>query len=241
MKVVIVTGAASGIGRAVAADLASDHRVVAVDWNASALRAATPPAAQVLTTADVTDEQQVQDVVDMAVAEFGGVDGLVHCAGIEEPVMPAIDMPAEVFRRTVEVNLYGSFLVCRAVAAHLRSTGRPGSLVLIGSILSQVAWGGNLAYTASKGGVLQLGRGFAVELAGSGIRVNVIGPGIVATPMSQATIDDPQRAPRILERVPIGRFAEPAEVAAVARFLLSDAASYITGTFLPVDGGWLSL
>ncbi|MEU6716375.1 SDR family oxidoreductase [Nonomuraea sp. NPDC046802] len=86
-----------------------------------------------------------------------------------------------------------------------------------------------------------MGRGFAVELAQTRIRVNVIGPGIVATPMSQATIDDPQRAPRILERVPIGRFGEPAEVAAVARFLLSDAASYMTGAFLPVDGGYLSL
>jgi NAD(P)-dependent dehydrogenase (short-subunit alcohol dehydrogenase family) len=239
-RTVIVTGAASGIGRAVAADLAGDHHVVATDANGPALSRVAPPGARGV-VADVTDELAIDRLLAEAVEAFGGVDALVHCAGIEEPAEPAIEMSAATFRHTLEVNLTGSFLVAKAVAAHLVARGAPGSIVLLGSILSVVGWGGNAAYTASKGGVLQLGRALAVELAPAGIRVNVIGPGIVATPMSRETLDDPVRGPRVLQRIPAGRAATAADVAAVARFLLSDGSTYVNGAFVPVDGAFLAL
>lgn len=240
-SVTLVTGAASGIGRVTAEHLASiGHHVVLTDLASDALNDAAVTVGARAVAADVTSESDVDALAARIEAEHGRLDGVVHCAGIEEAFVDADQMPLAVFERTMRVNVTGSFLVSRA-AARLMIPQNHGSIVLLGSILSTVGYGGNAAYTASKGAVLQLGKALAVDWAKHGIRVNVVGPGPVATPMSQASIDDPERGKWLLERIPLGRPAHALDIARVCAFLLSDDAGYMTGAYLPVDGGWLAL
>jgi gluconate 5-dehydrogenase len=190
--------------------------------------------------ADVRIESEVDALIKGAVDKYGRIDGVVNCAGIEESFVDARDMTLEVFENTMRTNVTGSFLVARAAGRVMVPQGS-GSIVLIGSILSTVGYGGNTAYTTSKGAVLQLGKALAVDWSKFGVRVNVIGPGPVATPMAKASLEDPVKSVWLRDRTPMGRPAQPNEVASACAFLLSDDASYITGTYLPVDGGWLAL
>ena len=240
-KVTLVTGAASGIGRATALKLAErGDQLVCTDFASIQLQEMQELTGGMCLAADVTIESEVDALVAATIAEYGRLDGVVHCAGIEESFVDAREMTLEVFEKTMRVNVTGSFLVARAAGRVMVPQGS-GSIVLIGSILSTVGYGGNAAYTASKGAVLQLGRALAVDWSKFGVRINVVGPGPVATPMSQASIDDPIRGAWLRERIPIGRPATTDDIAGVCAFLLSDEASYITGTYLPVDGGWLAL
>ena len=237
----LVTGAASGIGRATAAYLATrGHRVVLTDLPSPALDEAATACGGVAIAADVTSQTQVARLFDEATARGGPVTGLAHCAGVEERPVDAREMSLDAFHRTMDVNVTGSFLVCREMARRVPD-GTAASIVLIGSILSAVAYGGNAAYTASKGAVLQLGRALAIDLAPARIRVNVIGPGVVATPMSADTLAKPESQSWIKTKIPLGRPAEPVEIAAMIATLLEPQSSYVTGAFIPVDGGWLAL
>lgn len=239
--VTVVTGAASGIGRATAAHVAArGDRVVLTDLTPDALAAAAAECGGIAVVADVTDEADCDAIVAAAMAAYGRIDALVHCAGVEEDFVDAHEMPLAVFERTMRINVTGSFLVARAVGRQMIAQGS-GSIVLLGSILSQVGYGRNAAYTTSKGAVLQLGRALAVDWAKYGVRVNVVGPGPVATPMSQGTIDDPERGAWLRERIPLGRPAAAQDIASVCAFLTSDQSSYMTGAYVPVDGGWLAL
>ena len=241
MTVSLVTGAGSGIGAATAKVLAMrGDRVVCVDLveaRAEAVAANLEGAKSV--AADVTNENDCDRMVQTAIDNFGDLDVVVTCAGIEIG-SPALDINVDTFRRIVDVNLTGSFLTAQRGARTMRDLGHGGSIVLIGSINSQVAVPNAAAYCASKGGVPMLGRALAVDLAPLGIRVNTIGPGVTDTPMSADMLADPERAPTFLQRIPLERAADPAEIAQVAAFLASDAASYVTGVFLPVDGGWMA-
>ena len=190
--------------------------------------------------ADVRIESEVDALIKGAVDKYGRIDGVVNCAGIEESFVDARDMTLEVFENTMRTNVTGSFLVARAAGRVMVPQGS-GSIVLIGSILSTVGYGGNTAYTTSKGAVLQLGKALAVDWSKFGVRVNVVAPGFVATPMAKASLEDPVKSVWLRDRTPMGRPAQPNEVASACAFLLSDDASYITGTYLPVDGGWLAL
>ncbi|CAB4646514.1 unannotated protein [freshwater metagenome] len=240
-KVTLVTGAASGIGRATALKLAErGDQLVCTDFASAQLQEMKDLTGGICIAADVTNESEVDALIATTIAEYGRLDGVVHCAGIEESFVDAREMTLEVFEKTMRVNVTGSFLVARA-AGRVMVPQASGSIVLMGSILSTVGYGGNAAYTASKGAVLQLGRALAVDWSKFGVRINVVGPGPVATPMSQASIDDPVRGAWLRERIPIGRPATTDDIAGVCAFLLSDEASYITGTYLPVDGGWLAL
>jgi NAD(P)-dependent dehydrogenase (short-subunit alcohol dehydrogenase family) len=240
-KVTLVTGAASGIGRATALKLAErGDQLVCTDFASAPLQEMKDLTNGICLGADVTIESEVEALVAATIAEYGRLDGVVHCAGIEESFVDARDMTLEVFEKTMRVNVTGSFLVARAAGRVMVPQGS-GSIVLLGSILSSVGYGGNAAYTASKGAVLQLGRALAVDWSKFGVRINIVGPGPVATPMSQASIDDPVRGAWLRERIPLGRPASTDDIAGVCAFLLSDEASYITGTYLPVDGGWLAL
>jgi NAD(P)-dependent dehydrogenase (short-subunit alcohol dehydrogenase family) len=239
--VTVVTGAASGIGRATAAYLAArGDRVVLTDLASETLTSAAVECGGIAVAADATAAADTEHLVHAAVEAYGRIDALVHCAGIEEEFVDAHEMPLEVFERTMRVNVTGTFLVARAVGTQMVAQ-RAGSIVLLGSILSQVGYGGNAAYTASKGAVLQLGRALAIDWAKHGVRVNVVGPGPVATPMSQGSIDDPVRGAWLRERIPLGRPARAEEIASVCAFLTSDESAYMTGAYLPVDGGWLAL
>lgn len=239
MQVSLVTGAGSGIGAATAAVLAErGDRVVCADLDdvaAGRVAASLPDAMAV--GVDVADVDACDRMVHAAVAFGGRLDAVVACAGIEVGA-DTLDLDAADFRRVVDVNLTGSFLTAQRAARAM--TGRGGSIVLIGSINSQMALPRAAAYAASKGGVLMLGRALAVDLAVHGIRVNVIGPGVTDTPMSAVSLADSERRARFMARIPLRRPADPREIGLAAAFLTSDAAAYITGAFLPVDGGWLA-
>jgi NAD(P)-dependent dehydrogenase (short-subunit alcohol dehydrogenase family) len=241
MRVAIVSGAGSGIGAAVCVALDTEGVAVGcldVDAEAAA-RTAEPLAGGFPLVADVTDPAEVQKAVDAVVERHGRLDVAVACAGIEIHGR-GHDLDLEVFRRILEVNVTGSLNLARSVAAVMRERGEGGRIVLIGSINSQVALPGQAAYASSKGAVLMLGRALAVDWAEDGITVNVVAPGATDTPMSAASLADPVRSRRLLERIPMRRPAQPSEIAAAVTFLASPAASYITGAYLPVDGGWLA-
>ena len=236
-KVTMVTGAASGIGRATALMFAErGHHVICTDLPLTKIDEMQALTGGICITADVRIESEVDALFKGAVEKYGRIDGVVNCAGIEEKFIDARDMSLEIFEQTMSTNVTGSFLIGRIMVPQ-----GSGSIVLIGSILSAVGYGGNAAYTASKGAVLQLGKALAVDWSKFGVRVNVIGPGPVATPMSAESLKDPVRSAWMKERIPIGRPATPNEIANACAFLLSDEASFITGAFIPVDGGWLAL
>lgn len=241
MTVSMVTGAGSGIGAAVAAVLGErGDRVACVDVDESAVTAVAATLADGLSvTADVTEEADCDRMVRTTLERFGDLDAVVACAGVEVGGH-ALETTSDTFRQVVDVNLTGSFLTAQAAARAMRDRDHGGAIVLIGSISSRIALARSTAYAASKGGVLMLGRALAVDLAPVGIRVNVIGPGVTDTPMSADSLADPERRRALMERTPLGRPADPREIAEVAAFLTSDASSYVTGAFIPVDGGWLA-
>ena len=241
MTVSLVTGAGSGIGAATARRLGDrGDRVVCVDIDGDRAAEVADGIEHALAfTADITDEAQCDAMVSMAVDRFGGMDAVVTCAGIET-MGDSLEFDPAAFRRIVDVNLTGSFLTAQRAARVMKAQGEGGWIVLIGSINSQAALPGAAAYIASKGGVLMLGRALALDLAPHGIRVNVIGPGVIDTPMTSDSLADSARREMLMERTPLGRPGNPEEIAEVAAFLTSDASSFMTGAFVPVDGGWLT-
>jgi NAD(P)-dependent dehydrogenase (short-subunit alcohol dehydrogenase family) len=241
MTVSLVTGAGSGIGAATAAALAARGDLVVcadVDAAAAARTAAGLDRAEAAAL-DVRDERGCDALVAELVGRHARLDVVVACAGIQVTA-PAHELGLEDFQRVLGVNLAGVFLTCRAAARAMIAAGRGGKQVLVGSVNSKVALPGQAAYAASKGGVLLLGRALAVDWAPYGINVNVVGPGVTATAMNAAFLADPAQREPLLARIPLRRPATPAEVAAVIAFLASDAAGYLTGAYVPVDGGWLA-
>ncbi len=242
MTVSIVTGAGSGIGRAVAVALATrgdgvvcaDLDAVAAGATAQSIGSSATPA-----TVDVADSSSCDALVSSTLERHGRVDVLVCCAGIELGG-PADGLTDEAWAKVIAVNLSGSFWCARAAARPMIDQGSGGRIVLIGSINSQIALGGQAAYCASKGGVLMLGRALAVDWAQHGITVNVVGPGVVDTPMSARSLADGDRRELLLSRIPLGRPARAEEIAALITFITSSESSYLTGAYLPVDGGWLA-
>ncbi len=239
-QVVLVTGAGSGIGAAVARSLAADGQVViCADRDAEAAHAVcTEVGAAQAIALDVSDEDACEASVAELVAVHGKIDGLVHCAGVWEPAL-ALTASEESFDRVVGINLVGTFLLAAVVGRSMIAAGTGGAMVLLASVNAVRADKGQSVYAASKGGVLMLGQVLAMDWAEHGIRVNTIGPGIIDTPMVASVLHGGD-ADRLLSRTPLGRAGQPSEIADAARFLLSPAASFITGAFLPVDGGWLA-
>ena len=242
MATALVTGAGSGIGAAVARRLAGrGDRVVCVDIDGMRAEEVSSGIEQSLAmSADVTDEKQCEAMVEATIERFGDLDVAVTCAGIEVGG-DSLSFDAATFRRIVEVNLTGSFLTAREAARAMVGKGHGGTIVLIGSINSKVVLPGTAAYASSKGGVLLLGQALAVDFARHGIRVNVVGPGVTDTPMSADSLANPERRSMLMARTPLDRPADPDEIAKVVAFLTSDESSFMTGAFIPVDGGWLAL
>ena len=242
MTVAIVTGAGSGIGRAVAVTLGARGDTVVcadVDEASAAETTSAAGASAVVARLDVTDAASCDQLIQGVVADHGGVDILVTCAGVELGG-PAEDLTDDAWRRVIDVNLSGTFWCARAAGRAMIAGGNGGRIVLIGSINSRIALVGQAAYCASKGGVAMLGAALAVDWARHAIRVNTVGPGVVDTPMSAASLADPERRAMLMSRTPLGRPAAPSEIAAVVAFLTSPDASYVTGAYVPVDGGWLA-
>ena len=248
-KVAIVTGAARGIGRAVARRLLVDGaRVMMVDIDEKAGHAARDDLDELgevaFFQADVGETLDVHNMVAATLDAFEAIDVLVNNAGIVHAAA-FLDLKEEDFDRVLRVNLKGAFLCTQAVARHMVARvdegGPAGSIVNMSSINAVVAIDNQVPYSVSKGGLRQLTNVAAQALAPHGIRVNAIGPGSIATEMLKRVNSDPEARARILSRTPMGRLGEPDEIAAVAAFLASDEASYITGQTIYADGGRLGL
>lgn len=244
-SVAIVTGAGQGNGAAIARGLAKSGAAVALaDINGEtvgALGAEIEAAggkafAQRL---DVTDPKAVDDFAAATRKTLGPAKLLVNNAGvIHRTAIDEADHP-DAWARTFAVNVDGTRLMARAYLGQLVET--KGSIVNLGSIMSVTTGPGLTAYAASKGAVAQFTKALANELAPRGVRVNALLPGVIATPMTQATRDNPDAIAKFLAHTPMGRVGEPEELVGPILFLASDAASYVTGALLPVDGGYLTV
>jgi glucose 1-dehydrogenase len=242
-KVALVTGASSGIGRAIALRFAAEGAHVAVNYlprggGEEAARAVvesldTPGAA---VAADVSKRAEVERMVSEVVENFGRLDIAVCNAGIEIK-RPFLEVTDEEWERVIGVNLYGAFVVSQAAARRMVEQGGGGKLIYTSSVHEDIPFPGYASYCASKGGVRMLMRNLAIELAPHRINVNNIAPGAIATPINQAVLDDPEAKEEALSEIPWGRFGRPEEVAAVAAFLASAEADYVTGSTYYVDGG----
>ncbi len=248
-KVAIVTGGAGGIGYAIAERfLREKAKVVIADVDTEKGARAERDLARLgdvqFVKADVGRRLDVHNLVAATIDSFGEIDILVNNAGIAHGA-DFLDVTEEDFDRVLAVNLKGSFLTGQAVARQMvdrvKAGGPAGSIVNMSSINAVLAIASQLPYSVSKGGVKQLTKAMALSLAPFGIRVNAIGPGSIRTDMLASVNADPAARERILSRTPLGRIGETAEIAAIAVFLASDEASYITGQTIYADGGRLPL
>lgn len=244
-KVVAVIGAGSGIGEAVALGAASQGAaaVACLDVNEPGARRvadAIEKAGGRSTAAplDIADQQAVVAALDAVVAAHGRLDGVV-CTPAINVRKPILAYAADEFDRVVRVNLRGNFNVLQA-AGRIMTAQQSGSIVLFSSIRSLVTEPGQSVYSMTKAGILQLAKTAATEWAKQGVRVNALGPGVIETPLTAPIKNNKEWYDAYAQKNPMGRWGQAAEMVGPTLFLLSDAASYVTGTIIYADGGWLA-
>ena len=249
-KNVLVTGGTSGIGQAIAVRFAHEGANVAINYRKRPEDAAETEAQvqacarevnakgvkDVLVQGDVSKEEDVVKMVADTIEQLGGLDILINNAGIQiagnshELTMAQVDA-------VLNVNLRGAFMAAREAIKHFLAEDKPGIIINVSSVHQLIPKPRFVGYSMSKGGMQNLTRTLALEYAGRNIRINGIGPGATITPINRAWVDDPEKAEQVLQHIPMGRAGEAAEMGAVAAFLASDEAAYITGQTLFVDGG----
>jgi NAD(P)-dependent dehydrogenase (short-subunit alcohol dehydrogenase family) len=248
-RVAVITGGASGIGLATGRRMRAEGATIVVgDVDRAAGESAAEELGGLFVPVDVTDEAAVNALFDSAASAYGSVDIAFNNAGISPPEDDLIESTELwAWQKVQDVNLTSVYLCCRAALRHMsaagsedaRSTKGRGSIVNVASFVAVMGSAtSQISYTASKGGVLAMSRELGVQYARSGIRVNALCPGPVNTPLlAELFAKDPERAARRLIHVPVGRFADPEEIAAAVAFLASDDASFITASTFLVDGG----
>ena len=244
-KVAVITGASLGIGSAIALALGKEGAAVAVDY-----RSHPDEAKQIVdqiegsggratsVRADVSNPEDVKNLIQSAVDEFGRLDVMVNNAGMEEK-MPFLDTPLDVWDKTIAVNLTGAWLGCQEAARQMVNQGGSGRIINISSVHEDLPMPTNSPYCAAKGGLRMLMRTIAVELAPHNITVNNIAPGAVDTPMDAPLKEDANQMQELLSEIPLGRMGKPEEVAALAVYLASEEAAYVTGSTFVIDGGMM--
>lgn len=244
-RIAIVTGAARGIGLAIAERFVSEGAAVIIsDIEDEAGIAAAKSIGAAYMHCDVAKASDVRALVAGVIASHGAIDVLVNNAGISK-VQDFLEITEADYDRVLGINLKGSFLMLQACAREMvkqaKAGRKPGAIVNMSSVNDTLTIPGIVTYCMSKGGVSQLTRATSVYLSAHGIRVNAIGPGSIRTDMFNLVLDDADAFRRIMSRTPLGRPGEPSEVAAIAVFLASDDASYVTGETIYVDGGRMPL
>src|SRR3972149_8516202 len=241
-RTALITGAGPGIGAAIAAGLAAaGASVVAADFQPDGLDVVYDwimkrDGRALKVVMDVGRIGEVRRGFELAVDKMGCLDILVNSAGVILP-KPALDLEEEEWDQVIGTNLKGLFFCCQAAGRHMIAHGHGGSIVNVASTLGLVGRANQVAYAASKGGVIQVTRSLAIEWATRGIRVNAVAPGPVTTPMTAEIRRSAESEERTAGWTALGRFAQPDEIVGAAVFLASNAASYVTGEVLVVDGG----
>jgi glucose 1-dehydrogenase len=242
-KKALVTGSGRGIGRAIAVRFAREGADVVINdldiqGEARQTMAEVEAAGRrgILIQADLSRTDEARRLIDEAFRRLGPLDILVNNAGIEKQA-PFVEVKEEDYDQVLNVNLKGVFFTTQAFVRHLLAEKRPGKIIQISSVHEELPFPGYSSYCASKGGLQLLTRDLAVELGGYGITVNGIAPGAIATAINRTLLDDKPRVERLLKQIPLGRMGRPEDVAAVAAFLASPDADYVTGSTYYVDGG----
>jgi gluconate 5-dehydrogenase len=244
-KRALVTGGSQGVGLGIAHSLAeAGADVVLMARNEESLARATEELAQHKTAIgsysfDLSHLDQIGSAFETITADHGPIDILVNNAGINLRG-PAESLSLYDWQKTLDVNLTAVFALSQAFAKQRIANNQPGRILNIASLMSAQTRPGVSAYTASKGGIKQLTQSLAVDWAKNNILVNAIGPGYIQTPLTQPLQDDPKFDEWVKERCPLGRWGKPKDIGRAAVFLVSDAASFVTGQTLYVDGGWLA-
>lgn len=242
-KTVIITGAATGIGKAIAVRFGREKANVILNYYdekqepqrvVEEIVAAGGKAVAI--QGDVTKEEDIKAMIQGAVKNFGSVDVMINNAGIENEV-PSHEMSVEDWNRVISTNLTGAFLGSREAIKHMIESGTKGSVINMSSVHEVIPWPHFVHYASSKGGIKMLTQTLALEYAPRGIRVNSIGPGAIDTPINAEKFADPVKKKGVEALVPMGYIGKPEEVAACAVWLASSEASYVTGITLFVDGG----